>query len=34
MFEMNDDYIKEVNTNYWAEEEEEMKTGIHQTQII
>lgn len=33
MFEMNDDYIKEVSANYWAEEEE-MKTGVHPSQII
>lgn len=33
MFEMNDDYIKEVNANYWAEEEE-MKAGVHPSQII
>ena len=33
MFEMNDDYIKEVNANYWTEEEE-MKTGVHPSQII
>ena len=33
MFEMNDDYIKEVNANYWAEEEE-MKVGVHPSQII
>lgn len=33
MFEMNDDYIKEVNAAYWAEEEE-MKAGIHPSQII
>lgn len=33
MFKMNDDYIKEVNSNYWAEEEE-MKAGVHPSQII
>lgn len=33
MFEMDDDYIKEVNANYWAEEEE-MKVGVHPSQII
>ena len=33
MFEMNDDYIKEVNANYWAEKEE-MKAGVHPSQII
>lgn len=33
MFEMNDDYIKEVNANYWAEEEE-IKVGVHPSQII
>lgn len=33
MFEMDDDYIKEVNANYWVEEEE-MKTGVHPSQII
>ena len=33
MFEMNDDYIKEVNAAYWAEEEE-MKAGVHPSQII
>lgn len=33
MFEIDDDYIKEVNVNYWAEEEE-MKAGIHPSQII
>lgn len=33
MFEMNDEYIKEVNANYWAEEEE-MKVGVHPSQII
>lgn len=33
MFEMNDDYIKEVNANYWTEEEE-MKAGVHPSQII
>lgn len=33
MFEMNDAYIKEVNANYWAEEEE-MKAGVHPSQII
>ena len=33
MFEIDDDYIKEVNANYWAEEEE-MKAGIHPSQII
>ena len=32
MFEMND-YIKEVNANYWVEEEE-MKAGVHPSQII
>lgn len=30
---LDDDYIKEVNVNYWAEEEE-MKAGIHPSQII
>lgn len=33
MFEIDDDYIKEVNANYLAEEEE-MKAGIHPSQII
>lgn len=33
MFEIDDNYIKEVNTNYWAEEEE-MKAGVHPSQII
>ena len=33
MFEIDDDYIKEVNANYWVEEEE-MKVGIHPSQII
>lgn len=33
MFEMDDDYIKEVSVNYWVEEEEK-KTGIHPSQII
>lgn len=33
MFEINDDYIKEVNAAYWVEEEE-MKAGIHPSQII
>lgn len=33
MFEIDDDYIKEINANYWAEEEE-MKAGIHPSQII
>lgn len=33
MFEMNNDYIKEVNTAYWVEEEE-MKAGVHPSQII
>ena len=33
MFELNDSYIKEVNANYWAEEEE-MKAGVHPSQII
>ena len=33
MLEMDDDYIKEVNANYWVEEEE-MKTGVHPSQII
>lgn len=33
MFEINDDYIKEINANYWVEEEE-MKTGVHPSQII
>ena len=34
MFEIMDDgYIKEVNANYWAEEEE-MKSGVHPSQII
>ena len=33
MFEIDGDYIKEVNVNYWAEEEE-MKAGIHPSQII
>lgn len=33
MFELSDSYIKEVNANYWAEEEE-MKAGVHPSQII
>ena len=33
MFEINDSYIKEVNANYW-EEEDEMRRGIHPSQII
>lgn len=33
MFKIDDDYIKEVNANYWAEEEE-MKASIHPSQII
>ena len=41
MFEIDNDYIKEVNANYWAEEEEMkagikigMKAGVHPSQII
>lgn len=33
MFEMDDDYIREVNAMYWVEEEE-MKLDIHPSQII
>lgn len=33
MFGIDDDYIKEVNVNYWTEEEE-IKAGIHPSQII
>jgi hypothetical protein len=33
MFNYEDDYEREVNTAYWAEDEE-YKTGIHPTQII
>ena len=33
MFEIDDNYIKEVNANYWAEENE-MKAGVHPSQII
>ena len=33
MFEIDDNYIKEVNSNYWAEENE-MKAGVHPSQII
>lgn len=33
MFEIDNDYIKEVSVNYWVEEEE-MKAGIHPSQII
>ena len=33
MFEMDYDYIEEVNANYWVEEEE-MKAGVHPSQII
>jgi hypothetical protein len=33
MFDFNDDYIKEVNAAYWAEEEE-MKVGTHPTQVL
>lgn len=33
MFEINDEYIREVSTAYW-EEEEEMKMGIHPLQIL
>ena len=33
MFEIDDNYIKEINANYW-EEENEMKAGVHPSQII
>lgn len=33
MFEINDEYVREVSTAYW-EEEEEMKMGIHPLQIL
>ena len=33
MFEIDDEYVKEVNANYWVEEEE-MKLGVHPSQII
>ena len=33
MFEIDDNYIKEVNSNYWAEENK-MKAGVHPSQII
>lgn len=33
MVEINDEYIREVSTAYW-EEEEEMKMGIHPLQIL
>ena len=32
MFEISDDYIREINTAYWTEEDE-TKMGIHPTQI-
>lgn len=32
MFDITDDYIKEVSAAYWAEEDE-MKMGIHPLQI-
>lgn len=32
MFEISDDYIREINAAYWAEEYE-MKMGIHPLQI-
>lgn len=32
MFDIDNDYIKEVNAAYWAEEDE-MKMGIHPLQI-
>lgn len=33
LFEIDNDYIIEVNANYWTEEEE-MKAGAHPSQII
>lgn len=33
MFEIDDNYIKNVNANYWAEENE-IKSGAHPSQII
>jgi hypothetical protein len=33
MFNYDDEYIREINSAYWAEEEE-FKAGIHPTQII
>lgn len=32
MFEISDDYIREINAAYWVEEDE-MKMGIHPLQI-
>ena len=32
-YNLDDDYIEEVNANYWAEEAE-MKEGVHPSQII
>lgn len=32
MFEISDDYIREINAAYWIEEDE-MKMGIHPLQI-
>ncbi|WP_373261894.1 hypothetical protein [Hungatella hathewayi] len=33
MFEIDDNYIEEVNAAYW-EEESEMREGMHPSQII
>ena len=33
MFEIDDEYIKEVNKNYWTEEDE-MRCGVHPLQIM
>ena len=33
MFEIDNDYIREANAAYWAEEDE-MKVGIHPTQVL
>lgn len=32
MFDFNDNYIEELNNAYWIEEEE-MKAGVHPTQV-
>lgn len=33
MFNIDDNYIAEVNAAYWAEEDE-MRSGIHPTQVL